>query len=438
MRTRWLLTHLILIGLIAGVIVGQLLYDPDYKSIDPAALHRHQAALDLFEFFGSSVFMALLKMLIIPLIMSSIIYGVVSVGDVSALGRIGAKTMIYYFVTMLVAVTVGLTLVNLIKPGVGVIGPDQITEARQQADQQQAVRQAITHAPRSVAGQMLEVLRQMIPSNIIQAAAKGQPLPVIFFSLFFGVMLTLAGEHGKPVTDFFCSLYEVIIRMVGVVLWLAPLAVFCLLAWTVARVGLTVFASAMGSYMATVLAGLGIHGLIVLPVVLLIFGKTNPLKFASQMRQALLTAFATDSSSATLPVTMRCAEQLGGVSPKASGFVLPLGATINMDGTALYEAVAVIFLAQIFEVQLGMLQWIIVALTATLAAVGAAGIPHAGLVTLIIVITAVNSSVRGVQIPEYAVFIILGVDRILDMCRTTVNVWGDAVGAKIITRLEPS
>ena len=451
MRKDVILTYLIVVGLICGVFVGQYLYDPSYNSSDINSVHKHQFILDIFEFFGSSLFMSLLKMMIIPLIVSSLIYGVSHVNDFGSLGRIGAKTLIYYFSTMLIAVTVGLILVNMIRPGVGTIRQEHIEQARHRAemsgmssDSSDNVSGNVSHKtshPRSLAGVMLHLVTEMIPTNIISAAAEGRPLPVIFFSLFFGISMILAGDKGRLVGEFFSSVYEVIIRMVSVILWLAPLAVFCLVAWTIARIGLGIFVSAMAKYMLTVILGLVVHGLIVLPVILWVFGRTNPYRYMVQMKQALITAFATDSSSATLPVTMRCAEESGGVSRKASGFVLPIGATINMDGTALYEAVAVIFLAQVFGVKLGMMQWVIVALTATLAAIGAAGIPHAGWVTMIIVISAVNNSVIAMNpnmrvIPEYSIFIILGVDRFLDMCRTTVNVWGDAVGAKIITKLE--
>ena len=438
-----LLTYLIVFGLVAGVIVGQALFDPSYDSSNPQSIHKYQNILDIFEFFGSKLFIALLKMIIIPLIVSSLIYGVTHINDFGALGRIGIKTLIYYFSTMLIAVTVGLILVHIIKPGVGTIDKKQIIQAHQQAQVSKiSVSESHrSHRPKSLSAAMLRLVEEMIPTNIIASAAAGKPLPVIFFSLFFGIAMVMAGEKGKLVGEFFSSVYEVIIRMVAVILWLAPLAVFCLVGWTIARIGLGIFVSAMAKYMLTVIIGLAVHGLIVLPVILFIFGRTNPYKYVLQMKQALITAFATDSSSATLPITMRCAEELGGVSRKASGFVLPIGATINMDGTALYEAVAVIFLAQVFGVHLGLVQWIIVALTATLAAIGAAGIPHAGWVTMVIVISAVNNSVLALDpntgtIPEYSIFIILGVDRFLDMCRTTVNVWGDAVGAKIITHLE--
>jgi Na+/H+-dicarboxylate symporter len=263
---------------------------------------------------------------------------------------------------------------------------------------------------------------------------------VITFSIFFGVVVTLIGQRGRPITDFFDAVFEVLMKMVHAVIWLAPIGVFALMAWSVARIGLGVFSESIGLFMVVVLVGLAIHGLIVLPTVLWVLGRANPFRFMHQMRQALMTALATDSSSATLPVTIECATEFAGVSKRSAGFVLPLGSTINMDGTALYEAVAVVFMAQAFNVDLSITELIIVAITATLAAVGAAGIPSAGLVTMVIVVDAVNDSLSvgssGV-IPLAGIGLIIGVDRLLDMCRTTVNVWGDAVGAQIIDRLEP-
>ena len=221
-----------------------------------------------------------------------------------------------------------------------------------------------------------------------------------------------------------------LMKMVHLVIMLAPLGVFCLLAWTVSRIGVGVFLGAMAKYMSTVLVGLGVHAFIVLPLLLWLFTRTNPLKFVSQMREALLTAFGTSSSSATLPVTIECATERGGCSDKAAGFVLPLGATINMDGTALYEAVAVLFIAQLYHgFNLELSQQIIVAFTALLASIGAAGIPHAGLVMMVIILQAVG-------LPVEMQGIIIAVDRVLDMCRTSVNVWSDSCGCAVIARLE--
>jgi len=470
-----LLTILILCGLGSGCLVGQLLYDPDYSQLDamrqirqakqrlahadrsqlstsqaielrrqanaePWHLHSHGSALKYLYFIGNNIFMKALKMLIIPLVISSVIVGVTSVGDFSRLGRIGLKTLVYYFATMFVAVSLGLIVVNLVRPG-DRISASQRAEAPEEYRQTGKQETVEANVPPGLGGALLNIVDQMIPANVMAAAAQGKPLPVICFSLLFGVLLTMISPQGRVVAQFFEAIFAVMMRMVGLILWMAPVGVGCLVAWTLARIGLKVFATAIGTYMLTVLGGLAIHAIVVLPLLLWIFARTHPLVFFGQMRQALVTAFGTASSSATLPITIRCAEEAG-VSKKAAGFVLPLGATINMDGTALYEAVAVAFLAQAWGVELGLQQNIIIALTATLAAVGAAGIPEAGLVTMAIVVAAVNQSVLGPDpttrtIPLAAIGLIIGVDRVLDMCRTAINVWGDAVGANIISRTEP-
>jgi Na+/H+-dicarboxylate symporter len=287
-------------------------------------------------------------------------------------------------------------------------------------------------------GAVKNITSQMIPSNPIGAAAGGKMLPVISFSLIFGIVLTIVGEKGRPVLAFFEGVFIAVMKLVEWILWLAPIGVLALVAWTVARIGMYNLFGPLLMYVLTVVFGLAIHGLIVLPGVLWLFGKANPYAYMWQMKDALMTAFGTDSSSATLPVTIETSQRQGGVSKRSAEFVLPLGATVNMDGTALYEAVAVVFLFQCFGIQLGPTELAIIVFTATLAAVGAAGIPSAGLVTMVIVVEAVNGSLGGDKtLPLAAIGIILGIDRILDMCRTTVNVWGDAVGAKIITRIAP-
>ncbi len=437
MKGRALLTSLILAGLVIGAIVGQFLHDPDYVyNVTALDEHAHAGALRAFKLVGRDIFMGLLFMVIVPLIVASVITGVTSVGNFARLGSIGLKTLAYYFSTMLIAVVVGLVLVNAIEPGQ--IG---YTEAEKQAAAEQYAKSgkdaAVQAGPRSLGQALLTVLTNLVPANPIEAALKPDTLKLIVFSLLFGIVLTTIGPLGRPVAEFFRGVNEVMIRLTLLVLWVAPVGVLSLLAYSVAQIGLGAFTAKIGVYMITVLSGLGIHGIVILPLALWLVGRYRPVRFASDMRQSLLMALSTASSSATLPVTMQCAQDNAGVSKKASAFVLPLGATINMDGTALYEAVAVVFLAQVYGADLGPIQMVLIALTATLAAVGAAGIPEAGLVTMAIVVAAVNSSIGHEVIPIEGIGLILGVDRILDMCRTTVNVWGDAVGAKIISRSEP-
>ena len=431
------LTILIILGLVFGAIVGQFLYDPTWSVGQEQVKHAHATWLAVFEFLGFNVFMNLLKVLIIPLIATSVVVAITSIKNFQELGRLGSWTLVYYFSTMLLAVVLGLFVVNIIEPGVAI---DEL-QRTQTAESGSLPENVTSKSNLGVFGVFRNLFSLMITDNIFRAMGEGQTLPIIVFFIFFGVVLTLVGEQAKEVVKIFESLFEVLMRMIEIVLWLAPLGVFALLAWTVARIGLGVFGESIGLYMICVLLGLSIHGFVVLPLILWLTTRINPYRFIFQMRQAIFTAIGTDSSSATLPVTIDCATTQAGVSKRAAGLVLPLGATINMDGTALYEAVAVVFMAQAFAIDLNLSQMIIIAITATLAAVGAAGIPSAGLVTMVIVLEATNQSLLQTNpttalIPISAIGLIIGVDRILDMFRTAVNVLGDAVGAKIISAKE--
>ena len=263
----------------------------------------------------------------------------------------------------------------------------------------------------------MNILRQMVPRNIFDEMAKGRTLGVIMFAILFGLALAAGGEATKPVVRLFEGLFAAVMKLVLWVIWLTPPGVFLLVAWTVGKVGFGELVGPLSKYIAVVLTGLAIHGFIVLPLILLLFTRKNPYRYMLQMRRALMTAFGTDSSAATLPVTLESAQTEGGCSKRASNFVLPLGATVNMDGTALYEAVAVVFLFQLWGIDLSFTELLIVIITATLAAVGAAGIPSAGTVTMVIVIMAVNQGLQaqGAQsesLPIAAIGVIIGVDRI--------------------------
>ena len=301
----------------------------------------------------------------------------------------------------------GLVLVNLIKPG-----------------SLAALGQSIQTATPDYS--ITEVFLGMLPPNIFHAMAEGQVLPIIVVSIIFGAALTTIGKKGVPVLALFDGIFVVSMRIVEIIIIFAPLGVFALVAERVGRAGgWTAFSHELGSlglYMITVIAGLLIHAFIILPAILFFVGRRRPFKVMSRMFEALTMAFSTASSSATLPVTLNCLDEVRGVKRSVSGFVLPLGATVNMDGTALYEAVAAVFIAQVYGIDLTMGQQIIVALTATLAAIGAAGIPEAGLVTMVLVLESAGLPIEGIGL-------ILAVDWFLDRCRTTVNVWGDGVGA---------
>ncbi len=392
----------IIIGIIAGIILGGLL----------GSFLGEQM---LWAGFLGKLFLNALKMIVIPLILTSMITGVISLGDVRRLGRTGIKTILYYLATTGISVTIGIILVNLLQPGVGsetgVAGGGQLAEGLGEYS-------------------IFDVILGMVPPNIVQAMSETQVLPLILFSLIFGGIVTTMGEKGKPLAQFFEAANEAIMRFVHVIMLIAPFGVFGLIAGRFAEAGGVAFADELmklGKYFITVVIGLAIHGVIVLPVILRMLGKRPARKYAANMLQALVTAFSTASSSATLPLTMECVEENNLVSHKASSFVLPLGATINMDGTALYEAVAAIFIAQLYGIDLTVGQQIVIFFTANLAAIGAAGIPEAGLVTMVMVLESVGLPIEGIAS-------ILAVDWFLDRFRTTVNVWGDSVGAAVIAQ----
>lgn len=398
----------IIIGMVAGVVVGLVVNE---SSPVPGVV-KTPFTVVFTPLIGpvGQIFIKLLKMLIVPLIMASMITGVARVGDIRKLGGLGGKTFVFYIVTTFASVLVGLVLVNIVRPGAGAPGVG--------GEVPEAVRTQVTIGA---------VLLNMVPANPVKAMAEMQILPLIVFSLLFGAVLTTMGSKGKPLVDLFGSLNDAMMKLTDWVIQLAPYGVFALLATVVVETGPGIFAN-LGKYMATVLLGLAVHAVVTLPLLLRLLGGANPKRYFEKVAPALTTAFSTASSSATLPLTLDCVETKAKVAPRVSSFVLPLGATINMDGTALYESVAAVFIAQVYGIDLTFGQQILIFLTATLAAIGAAGIPSAGLVTMAIVLKAVGLPLEGIGM-------ILAVDRLLDMCRTTVNVWGDTVGCAVVARL---
>lgn len=357
-----------------------------------------------------------LNMVVVPLILSSIISGVARIGGGSNLGRLGVKTLSYYIGTSLIAILTGLFFVNVMKPGVGAnLGNAEVINALPTAN-----------------ASVSDILMRVIPDNIFDAMASGQILPVIFFAILFGVFITkIPGEKQEFLVGLFDSIFEVMMRITMFIIRFTPLGVFAIVAQEVAKnaASLGNIAGSLAIYMLTVFVALIFHAGITLPLTVKFMGKANPWKHFRNMATPLLTAFSTSSSNAALPLSMEAVEHKSGVSNKITSFTLPLGATINMDGTALYECVAVIFIAQAYGIDLTMGQQALVVLTALLAAIGSAGIPMAGLVMMTIVLSAVNLPLEGIGL-------ILAVDRILDMSRTTVNVWGDTCAAVIIAKLE--
>jgi Na+/H+-dicarboxylate symporter len=362
------------------------------------------------------IFLRALKMIIVPLILSSIISGVTNIGNAENLGRLGFKTILYYLSTSTFAIITGLFLVNIFQPGVNAeLGLNQ------NVDEIIAAKESFG-----------QTLINIIPTNIFDSFANGHMLSIIFFSILFGFFITQVGENPKKVlTEFFDSTFEVMMKVTAFVIKFAPLGILGIVAGVVADQAdnLLDLAASLGIYMITVILALVIHSMITLPMIVRFIANSNPWKHFKAVTTPLLTAFSTSSSSATLPLTMDAVENNSGVSNKITSFTLPLGATVNMDGTALYECVAAMFIAQAYGVDLGILEQVIVVVTALLASIGAAGIPMAGLVMITIVLTAVGLPLEGVGL-------ILAVDRILDMCRTTVNVWSDSCGAVTIAKTE--
>lgn len=378
-----------------------------------------EGAMAGFYWIGE-FFLKSLKMIIVPLVMFSMISGITALGDVRRLGRLGGITVAYYAMTTLIAVTIGSIMVNLIQPGAGLSGAGLDIPERVAAKEDLGLS---------------DIVLGFVSDNVVGSMADMQMLPLIVFSLVFGAVLTTMEDRARPIIDFVNAGNEAMMKIVHLLMWLAPVGIFGLVAGrfgkAVAEGGMDAFMEqlyAVGMYMVTVIAGLSVHALVVLPLALFFVAGRNPLQYARHLGNALLTAFSTASSAATLPLTIEGVEKNAKVKPQAAQFVLPLGATINMDGTALYEAVAVIFIAQAMGVDLSIGQQILVILTATLAAIGAAGIPEAGLVTMVIVLKAVGLPLEGVGL-------ILAVDWLLDRFRTTVNVWGDAVGAAVVEKL---
>ena len=408
-QLHWQIALGIVLGFAYGVVVRVIWpVDPG----DPSGLEVWKSAAGPFVFLGD-LFIRSLKMIIIPLIVASIVTGIRNIGDTSKLGRVGFKTVIYYTATTLLAVIVGMLVVNVIDPGVGL-----------NLDYQ--------------AGKVLEpkplsaVFANIVPTNILDVFAKNDMLPSIFVAILMGVGILSIKEKGEPLSALFESFNALILKITDWIMRLAPIGVGALFVKTLLDpklVDLPSFLESLGSYMFSVVLGLGIHGLVTLPLILWLTTRRNPLTYIRALSPSLLTAFSTASSSATYPVTLDCVTDRAGVSKENASFVLPLGATINMDGTAIMQGVATVFIAQFYQVGLDVSDYLMVILTATMASIGTAGVPGVGLIMLTMVLTQVGLPVEGIML-------IIGVDRILDMLRTAVNVTGDAMVATVVARTE--
>jgi Na+/H+-dicarboxylate symporter len=395
MKKLFSLENLTLLGIVLGIAFGHF-----FANI----------ALEL-EFLGK-LYLSLLKMLIIPLVVASIYIAITGLSSTDELKDIGLKAFAYYFTTTALAVTLGLIVFNIFDPGQGASA---------------ALPQNSAHpAPKELS--IGDFILSFVPTNIFEALSKGAILPIIFFTILFAIAsIHIAKSKKEFLYTFFDSINDAMMVLAKWIIALTPAGVFFLIAATVAKSGLEPLFELYG-YALTVLFALALHATVVLPALAYFIGRFNPYRYFLAIKEAPLIAFSTASSSATLPVSIEVAEEKGGVDKKIAGFVLPLGATINMDGTALYESIAVMFIANLAGVDLSLSQQIIIFVTATFASIGAAGIPGAGLIMMTLILDSVG-------LPSEYIALIIAVDRFLDMFRTSINVWGDLLGAKLIDAL---
>ena len=415
LKLHWQILIALGLAVLAGLITGQdaAIFGVTFDSI--------------YQFIGQ-LFLSALKMLIVPLVFSSIIVGVSGLGNDSNLGRMGIKTLIYYAMTSFIAIMIGLFIVNLLTPGIidgepakDIIGLQPVPES------------TVAKVEGKGAGDIAEIFLRIVPPNVVAAAVNGQMLGLIFFSLLFGFFMTRISEGpAQSMRTFWVGVFETMMEVTDFIMKFAPIGVFALVAHVIAGLGsdnVGELFSSLAMFVLSVLLALTIHVFVIMPLILSLLGKVNPLRHIRAMSPAMLTAFSTASSSATLPITMECLEKNAGVSNKTSSFVLPLGATVNMDGTALYECVAAMFIAQAYGIELTFATQFTIVLVALLTSIGVAGIPSASLVAITIILTTIG-------LPLEAIGLILAVDRILDMFRTSVNVFSDSCGAVVIAKSE--
>ncbi|KAA9129585.1 dicarboxylate/amino acid:cation symporter [Marinihelvus fidelis] len=398
------LTTRILIAMILGAIVGGIIGamgNPDWATI--------WLTEGIFRVVGQ-VFISLLQMLVVPLVFVSLVCGSSALSDPKVLGRVGGKTIALYLLTTGIAVTLALGAALLFKPGVGV--------------------EAAAATPASIAAgsPFTQVLIDMVPKNPVAAMAQGQMLPIILFSVLLGIAITLSGARGQRIGAWFNDMNEVIMKLVGLVMRFAPYGVFALIAILAATSDFAELKK-LGKYVLLVFAVLFVHALVVYPTLLVLVGRLNPWMFLYKMRAAMLFAFSTASSNATLPITLETVRKRLGVSNKVASFTVPLGATINMDGTAIMQGIATGFIAQFYGIELGAGQFLMVVVMVILASIGTAGVPSVGLIVLAGVLSQVGLPAEGIAM-------ILGIDRVLDMTRTAVNITGDATVTTLVAKSE--
>ena len=405
------LTQKILIGMALGLALGVVFQATDLVSNGFVSTYVLNGVIDA----GGKIFVTLLKMMVVPLVFVSLVCGAASLGATGSVGRLGGKTIGLYLATTALAVSLALMLALVVDPGLS-------------ATDEQNSAVAFDAYQAKEAPSVKDTLINIFPSNPIQAMADGKMLQVIIFALLFGLALSHAGAAGGRISSFFADLNEVMMKLITMVIQLTPYGVFCLMVKLGATVGWVEIGKVL-AYFLTVASALILHGLVVYPTLLRILVGVNPLVFLRKMREPMLVAFSTSSSGATLPVTLRTVEHRIGVNNNVASFAVPLGATINMDGTAIMQGVATVFIAQFFGYELGVDAYLMVILTATLASIGTAAVPGVGLITLTLVLDQVGLPIEGIGL-------IIGVDRLLDMLRTVVNVTGDGTVATIVANSE--
>ena len=407
-RKKLGLTSRIFIALILGLLVGVFIH-----YCVPESSIRDDVVVEGFFYVVGQGFIRLMQMLVVPLVFCSIVCGAASIGDTKTLGKIGVKTLCFYLLTTALAVTVALGFANLINPGFGV-------------DMSSLVASDTSSIGEAEEVSVIDTLLGIIPTNPIQSLAEGDMLPVIFFALFVGIILAILGNKTEMVHRFFEQFNDIMMKMTSLVMLVAPFGVFCLLARTFSNIGFEAFIP-MLKYMFGVLGALAIQCLVVYMILLFVFARINPITFLKKFISVMAFAFSTASSNATIPLNIETLTRKMGVDRRISSFTIPLGATINMDGTAIMQGVAVVFTAQLFGVHLGPVEYLTVIATATLASIGTAGVPSVGLITLSMVFNSVGLPLEGIAL-------IMGIDRVLDMTRTAVNITGDAVCTMVVAK----
>ncbi|KXG73588.1 dicarboxylate/amino acid:cation symporter [Thermotalea metallivorans] len=406
MNKKMSLTTKIFIGLLVGLIVGLIL-----NQMGPSYFRDKILVEGIFTLVGN-VFLNAIRMMVVPLVFISIANGAASISDIRKLGRVGSKTLAFYLVTTAAAITIAILLSLVVNPGIGL-------------DMSALMK---TEPTIKEAKPLVQVITDMVPTNPVAAMANGEMLQIIVFALLVGIGLASLGEKVKPVVSIFDQLNDLMMKMIGMVMLIAPYGVFCLIAKTFTGLGFPAMLP-LAKYMFCVLFALALHAGITYSGMLVGFTKLSPVTFFKKFAPAMGVAFSTASSNATLPVTLEVVEEKLGVNKSIASFTIPLGATINMDGTAIMQGAATIFISQLYGVDLGLSAILTVILTATLASIGTAGVPGVGLIMLSMVLQAVNLPIEGIAL-------IIGIDRILDMSRTAINITGDAVCTLIVAKSE--